>query len=71
VAEKAEKVAIGKADAERLSFVLREMSDLLEEPGPNRLTDAQVSALCEGEVGHREEMRKWTRSLGAGIGEQL
>ncbi|WP_405805870.1 hypothetical protein OG729_11625 [Streptomyces sp. NBC_00210] len=51
--------AIEHNDAVRLAGVLREMSELLTVDGPNRLTDAQVSALCGGQVHHRQEFGEW------------
>lgn len=51
--------AIEHTDAVRLAGVLREMSGLLTVDGPNRLTDAQVSALCGGQVQHRKEFGEW------------
>ncbi|MEV6393182.1 hypothetical protein AB0M39_00070 [Streptomyces sp. NPDC051907] len=51
--------AIEHTDAVRLASVLREMSALLTMDGPNRLTDAQVSALCGGQVHHRQEFGDW------------
>ncbi|MDH6124473.1 hypothetical protein [Kitasatospora sp. GP82] len=56
-------VMLSHSDAERLATTLREISRLLEAPGPNRLTDAQVSALCAGKVHHREEFTEWCRSV--------
>ncbi|AVZ75469.1 hypothetical protein SLUN_27945 [Streptomyces lunaelactis] len=51
--------SIEHTDAVRLASVLGELSGLLAVDGPNRLTDAQVSALCGGEVHHRQEFAGW------------
>ncbi|GAA0675585.1 hypothetical protein GCM10010193_30740 [Kitasatospora atroaurantiaca] len=57
-------VMLSHDDAKRLSTVLREMSDLLGQSGPNRLSDAQVSALCEGKAHPRDEFTEWSRRVG-------
>ncbi|WP_455361829.1 hypothetical protein [Streptomyces sp. SYSU K21746] len=54
---------IAHTDAIRLASVLQEMSVLLRVQGPNRLTDAQVSALCGGQVHQRTEFAEWVASL--------
>ncbi|MCX4587598.1 hypothetical protein [Streptomyces sp. NBC_01481] len=54
---------IEHTDAVRLASVLRELSGLLTVDGPNRLTDAQVSALCGGQVQHRQEFTEWVDRL--------
>ncbi|MCW2875484.1 hypothetical protein [Actinacidiphila oryziradicis] len=64
-------VTLGHADAERLAWVLKEMSDLLGMRGPNKITDSQVSALCEGQVHHREELARWTRTLSEELAHKL
>ncbi|MFF3320938.1 hypothetical protein [Streptomyces sp. NPDC002889] len=51
--------AIEHPDAQRLALVTRELHRLLEMAGPNRITDAQVAALCGGEVHHRDEFTQW------------
>jgi hypothetical protein len=64
-------VTLGHADAERLAWVLKEMSDLLGMRGPNKITDSQVSALCEGQVHRREELAGWTRTLSEELAHKL
>jgi hypothetical protein len=64
-------VTLGHADAQRLAWVLKEMSDLLDMQGPNKITDSQVSALCEGQVHHRTEFAQWTRALSTELAEKL
>ncbi|WP_405998301.1 hypothetical protein [Streptomyces sp. NBC_00829] len=54
---------IEHSDAVRLASVLREMSGLLAMDGPNRLTDAQVSALCAGQAHHRQEFGEWVERV--------
>ncbi|MGK4581527.1 hypothetical protein [Kitasatospora sp. HPMI-4] len=56
-------VMLSHADAERLSATLREIAQLLEVRSPDRLTDAQVSALCQGRLHHREELAGWSRGV--------
>ncbi|WP_371497824.1 hypothetical protein OG871_17870 [Kitasatospora sp. NBC_00374] len=56
-------VALSHVDAERLAMVLREMSSMMEKPGPEQLSDAQVMALSEGRPQHRGELTEWCRSL--------
>ncbi|MDH6576710.1 hypothetical protein [Kitasatospora sp. MAP5-34] len=56
-------VMLSHADAERLTTMMREISHLLDTRGPDRLTDAQVSALCEGKVQHRDELTQWASEL--------
>ncbi|MFG2329183.1 hypothetical protein ACGFMM_06105 [Streptomyces sp. NPDC048604] len=51
--------AIDHLDAQRMTSVLTELHRLLAEPGPDALTDAQVTALCGGEEHHREEFADW------------
>ncbi|MGW1894242.1 hypothetical protein ACWCP6_28965 [Streptomyces sp. NPDC002004] len=51
--------AIEHGDAVRLAGVLHEMAALLAMSGPNRLTDAQVGALCGGRMHDREEFTAW------------
>lgn len=58
-----EAVMIDHTDAERLAAVLDEAARLLDATGPNRLTDAQVAALCQGDVHRREELSHWVRML--------
>ncbi|MEV4614183.1 hypothetical protein AB0K43_16535 [Kitasatospora sp. NPDC049258] len=56
-------VALSHADAERLATVLRGMSSMLAESGADRLTDAQVTALCPGRPQDRGEFTQWCRDL--------
>ncbi|TVL93955.1 hypothetical protein [Streptomyces sp. SAJ15] len=56
-------VMLSHADAERLATVLQSMARMLDMPGPNRLSDAQVAFLCEGRVGDRGEFTAWTVGL--------
>ncbi|MFJ1704581.1 hypothetical protein [Kitasatospora sp. NPDC088346] len=56
-------VVLSHTDAERLATVLRQMSSMLEQPGPDQLSDAQVRALCEGQPHHRGELVEWCRGL--------
>lgn len=56
-------VMLSHADAERLTAMMREISNLLQVQGPDRLTDTQVSALCEGKTQHRDELTQWAREL--------
>ncbi|GAA1182113.1 hypothetical protein F4556_005389 [Kitasatospora gansuensis] len=55
-------VMLSHADAEQLTAVLRQMSALLEQPGGDRLSDAQAEALCEGKL-RRDELAEWSRKL--------
>ncbi|GAA2231814.1 MULTISPECIES: hypothetical protein [Kitasatospora] len=64
-------VMLSHADAERLSTTLREVSHLLEVHSPDRLTDAQVAALCEGQLHHREELAGWCRSVSEYLRDHL
>lgn len=56
-------VMLSHSDAERLTTMMREISKLLEMAGPNRLSDAQVSALSEGKAHNRDELTHWAREL--------
>ncbi|MEU3921479.1 hypothetical protein [Streptomyces sp. NPDC029004] len=58
-------------DAVRLAAVLRELSGLLTVEGPNRLTDAQVSALCGGQVHHRQEFGDWVARLARELSQKV
>ncbi|MFI1394757.1 hypothetical protein [Streptomyces sp. NPDC020681] len=55
---------IEHGDAVRLAAVLREISGMLATEGPTRFTDAQVSALCGGQVEHRQEFAEWVERVG-------
>ncbi|MFJ8074582.1 hypothetical protein ACIQ7Q_11780 [Streptomyces sp. NPDC096176] len=50
---------IEHTDAVRLASVLRELNGLLTVDEPNRLTDAQVSALRAGHGHDRQEFGVW------------
>ncbi|MFJ9519784.1 hypothetical protein ACIRPK_16155 [Kitasatospora sp. NPDC101801] len=63
-------VMLSHTDAQRLATVLREMSALLAQPGGNRLSDAQVEALCEGRLG-RDELAEWSRRLSGYLTDHL
>ncbi|MDH6137709.1 hypothetical protein P3T37_007142 [Kitasatospora sp. MAA4] len=56
-------------DAIRLAEVLDELGHLLAVQGANRLSDAQVDALCAGQSAGRpqgrEELARWCRTLAA------
>jgi hypothetical protein len=54
---------IEHTDAVRLASVLRELSGLLTGDEPNRLTDAQVGALCAGQEHDRQEFGVWIAGL--------
>ncbi|MFF2042438.1 hypothetical protein ACFVVX_18625 [Kitasatospora sp. NPDC058170] len=56
-------VALDHMDAKRLATVLEELAYLLEIPGPNRINDAQLDALCEGRAPDRAELSRWSRAL--------
>ncbi|AXI76629.1 hypothetical protein [Peterkaempfera bronchialis] len=60
-------VMISYADAKRLAAVLEEVSGLLDDTGSDQLSDAQVTALCEGHVHHRDEFAHWIRTLAADL----
>ncbi|MEV6976145.1 hypothetical protein [Kitasatospora sp. NPDC093806] len=57
--------AVDHTDARRLATVLDELAYLLEIPGPNRINDAQLAALCEGRAPDRAELAHWSRALAA------
>ncbi|MFB8237730.1 hypothetical protein ACFC58_14370 [Kitasatospora purpeofusca] len=57
--------SLDHTDAVRLATVLDELAYLLEIPGPNRINDAQVAALCEGMPADRAELARWSRSVAA------
>ncbi|MFI6446329.1 hypothetical protein [Kitasatospora sp. NPDC050543] len=64
-------VMLSHDDAKRLATVLDEIAYLLEIPGPDRLSDAQVTALCEGRAQQRGELSQWTRGMAAELKERL
>ncbi|MFC8454905.1 hypothetical protein [Kitasatospora sp. NPDC057223] len=63
-------VAIGAGEARRLASGLEELAYLLEIPGPNRLTDAQLKVLCDGRPEKREDVVQWARGLAAELKER-
>lgn len=63
--------SIEHTDAVRLASLLREMSALMTVDGPNRLTDAQVSALCGGEVHHRQEFGEWVARVAKDLSRKV
>ncbi|MFE4517185.1 hypothetical protein ACFRAR_17450 [Kitasatospora sp. NPDC056651] len=58
-------------DAERLATVLADLAYLLEIPGPDRISDAQLAVLCEGRGPDRAELVHWCASLARGLKGQL
>ncbi|MFD7032603.1 hypothetical protein ACFWAR_31730 [Streptomyces sp. NPDC059917] len=56
-------VRLGASGARRLVGLLAEVSRLLEDPGPLRLTDEQTASLGQGI--DRQELAHWSRSLAA------
>ncbi|MFC5663426.1 hypothetical protein ACFP3U_10600 [Kitasatospora misakiensis] len=57
--------SLDHTDAVRLAGVLDELAYLLEIPGPNRINDAQLAALCEGRTADRAELADWSRTIAA------
>ncbi|MFJ3580797.1 hypothetical protein ACIPPS_00955 [Streptomyces sp. NPDC090127] len=55
--------AIEHLDALRMTSLMKELQRLLTVPGPERLTDAQVAALCAGEDHPREAFTDWVRRV--------
>ncbi|MEV7612728.1 hypothetical protein [Streptomyces sp. NPDC089799] len=70
VIDPAVSVHLGAADARRLVGLLAEVSRLLEDPGPDRLTEAQVRALA-GSSADRRELAERTRNLAAELRGKL
>ncbi|MER6394482.1 hypothetical protein ABT263_00235 [Kitasatospora sp. NPDC001603] len=64
-------VALDHADAKRLATVLEELAYLLEIPGPNRINEAQLDALCEGRAADRSELSRWSRGIAAELKGRL
>jgi uncharacterized protein len=56
-------VTFSHEDAARLAVLLERLSSMLETADPEHLTEAQVSALCEGQAGDRAEFADWTLQL--------
>ncbi|GGZ71997.1 hypothetical protein AB0P12_04445 [Streptomyces subrutilus] len=63
VIDPAVSVRLGASSARRLVGLLAEVAQLLEDPGPLRLTTAQADALGQGT--DRGELVEWTRTLAA------
>ncbi|MFG2295891.1 hypothetical protein [Streptomyces sp. NPDC048603] len=70
VIDPAVSVHLGASDARRLVGMLAEVSRLLEDTGPDRLTDAQVRALA-GSSADRQELAERTRNLAAELRGKL
>ncbi|MFH8580991.1 hypothetical protein OHB11_11930 [Streptomyces zaomyceticus] len=51
--------AVEHLDALRMMSLMKELSRLLTGTGPDRITDAQVAALCGGEAVRREDFTDW------------
>ncbi|WP_330328696.1 hypothetical protein OHS33_02360 [Streptomyces sp. NBC_00536] len=63
VIDPAVSVRLSASGARRLVGLLAEVSRLLEDPGPPRLTDEQAEVLGQG-IG-RQELAHWSRALAA------
>lgn len=61
-------VRLSASDARRLSALLAEAAHLLEDPGPQRMNDAQADALGGG--AGRTELAGWARGLAAELRAQ-
>ncbi|MFI8826556.1 hypothetical protein [Streptomyces sp. NPDC053431] len=55
--------AIDHPDAQRMTRVMRELHRLLTATGPERLTDAQATALCGGDAHARGELTAWVERV--------
>lgn len=55
--------SIDHLDAQRMTSVMTELHRLLTAQGTERMTDAQVAALCGGDPHHREEFTDWVRRV--------
>ncbi|MFD3945631.1 hypothetical protein [Streptomyces sp. NPDC058579] len=55
--------AIEHLDAQRMTSLMKELHRLLTEPGPDRLTDAQIATLREAEGHHREGFTDWVERM--------
>lgn len=64
-------VLLDHSDAKRLATVLEELAYLLDIPGPNRINEAQLTALCEGRTADRTELARWARGVAAGMKGRL
>lgn len=63
VVDPAVSVRLSASGARRLVALLAEVAQLLEDPGPLRLTEAQADLLGQGT--DRRELAEWCRSLAA------
>ncbi|MDJ0386245.1 hypothetical protein [Streptomyces sp. G-G2] len=63
VVDPAVSVRLGASGARRLVALLAEVSRLLEDPGPLRLSDEQADVLGQGT--DRQELAHWSRALAA------
>lgn len=50
-------------DALRMTSLMKELGRLLTATGSERITDAQVAALCGGEAGRREDLTLWVERV--------
>ncbi|MER5639914.1 hypothetical protein ABT095_23570 [Kitasatospora sp. NPDC002227] len=56
-------VMLSHADADRLATTLLELSALMADPGGDRITDAQLAALCGSKPCERIELAEWSARL--------
>ncbi|UQW99803.1 hypothetical protein [Streptomyces sp. RerS4] len=68
VIDPAVSVRLSASEARRLAGMLAETAHLLEDAGPERLTDGQVAVLGQG--ADRAELAGWTRALAAELRAQ-
>ncbi|MEV7723177.1 hypothetical protein ACIRP0_28440 [Streptomyces sp. NPDC101733] len=69
VIDPAVSVRLSATDARRLARLLAEAAHLLEDSGPQQLTDVQADTLGHGV--DRAELAGWSRNLGAELRSQL
>ncbi|MCX5195099.1 hypothetical protein OOK31_14515 [Streptomyces sp. NBC_00249] len=69
VIDPAVSVRLSAAGARRLAGMLAEAAHLLEDAGPQRLTDEQAGVLGQG--ADRPELAGWARGLAAELRAQL
>ncbi|MEU9414815.1 hypothetical protein [Streptomyces sp. NPDC048272] len=69
VIDPAVSVRLGAPGARRLVRLLAEVAQLLEQPGPPRLTDEQTAVIGQGTA--RAELAVWARGLAAELRAQL
>ncbi|MFG3348281.1 hypothetical protein ACGF1Z_24880 [Streptomyces sp. NPDC048018] len=55
--------AIAHPDAQRMTAVMRELHRLLTTTDPERITHAQVTALCGGDAHRRMEFTAWVERM--------